>query len=229
VKKQFSFKGRIMPISPKQRHDLDWQEKKKADDFYEDTSRYYDILEVIEQCSPIKLLDIGCGSGFLAKLLKSRIPKLVVDGIDISEVALKRAKEQLNDYWQVNIDQADLPLQSKSYDTTVCIEVLEHLYDPEHALKEIYRVLQPGGHAIITVPNLAYWRYRLNLMKGRVPLPAVDRRHLHQFDVSLFRQLLLQAGFQIEEVSGHAVLFPWLARFKPNLFSDILIATVRKD
>ncbi len=218
-----------MPISPKHRHDLDWQEKKKADDFYEDTSRYYDILEVIELCSPIKLLDIGCGSGFLAKLLKSRIPKLVVDGIDISEVALKRAKEQLNEYWQVNIDQEDLPLQSKSYDTAVCIEVLEHLYDPEHALKEMYRVLQPGGHAIITVPNLAYWRYRLNLMKGRVPLPAVDRRHLHQFDVSLFGQILLQAGFQIEEVLGHAVLFPWLARFKPDLFSDILIATVRKD
>jgi 2-polyprenyl-3-methyl-5-hydroxy-6-metoxy-1,4-benzoquinol methylase len=217
-----------MPLSPEKIHDRDWQDKKETDDFHERALRYPDIIETVLKVRPRKILDVGCGSGYLAKLLKTRAPDLTVDGIDISRVALDRAKQHLHEFWQLNIDQKDFPLGPESYDTAVCVEVLEHLYDPEHALKEIYRILQPGGRAVITVPNLAYWRYRLDLMRGRVPLPAADQRHLHQYNLSLFRQTLVQGGFQIEEIRGHAVRLPFLAGWKPDLFSDILIATVRK-
>jgi 2-polyprenyl-3-methyl-5-hydroxy-6-metoxy-1,4-benzoquinol methylase len=217
-----------MPLSPETIHDRDWREKKKVDDFLESALRYPDIVEAIVKVHPRKLLDVGCGSGYLAKLLKSIVPDLVVDGIDISKVALDRAKQQLHEFWQVNIDQEDLPVESESYDTVVCVEVLEHLYDPVHALREIYRVLLPDGRAVITVPNLAYWRFRLDLMRGRVPLVAADQRHLHQFNLSLFRQTLVQGGFQVVEIRGHAVRFPYLASWKPDLFSDILIATVKR-
>jgi 2-polyprenyl-3-methyl-5-hydroxy-6-metoxy-1,4-benzoquinol methylase len=217
-----------MPSSPEIIHDRDWRDKKKADDFYERALRYPDIVETIIKVRPRKLLDVGCGSGYLAKLLKSRVPDLIVDGIDISKVALDRAKKHLCKLWQINIDQEDFPLEPESYDTAVCVEVLEHLYDPEHALKEIYRILHPGGRAVITVPNLAYWRFRLDLMRGRVPLPAADQRHLHQFNLSLFTQTLVQGGFQIIEMRGHAVRLPYLASWRPDFFSDILIATVRK-
>ena len=218
-----------MPVNSEIIHDRDWQNKKKTDDFHKRSLRYPDIVETIVKVRPQKLLDVGCGSGYLANLLKSRVADLIVDGLDISRVALDRAKQQLHAFWHINIDQEDFPLKPESYDTAVCVEVLEHLYDPEHALKEIYRVLQPGGRAIVTVPNLAYWRFRLDLMRGRIPLPAADQRHLHQFNLSSFRRTLVQGGFQIVYIRGHAVRFPYLASWKPELFSDILIATVRKD
>ena len=217
-----------MPINPRALHDRDWQDKKTNDDFHARAPRYPEIVDSIVKVRPQKLLDVGCGSGYLAKLLKSRVPDVIVDGLDISRVALDRAKQQLHEFWHLNIDLEDFPLKPESYDTAVCVEVLEHLYDPEHALKEIYRVLQPGGRAIVTVPNLAYWRFRLDLMRGRVPLPASDQRHLHQFNLLLFRQTLTQGGFQTVEIRGHSVRFPYLASWKPDFFSDILIATVSK-
>lgn len=217
-----------MPVNSETLHDRDWKEKKKTNDFFDRAPRYPDIVDTIVEIGPRKLLDVGCGSGYLAMLLKSRVPNLIIDGIDISKTALERAREQLRECWQINIDKEDFPLESKSYDTVVCVEVLEHLYDPKHALNEINRVLGPSGRAVITVPNLAYWRFRLDLMKGQVPLPARDSRHLHQFDKSIFRQTLLETSFFIEKISGHAVRFPYLAGWKPEFFSDILIATVRK-
>lgn len=52
------------------------------------------------------------------------------------------------------MDQADLPVSEGSYEVVSCVEVLEHLYDPGHALSEIYRILRLGGTAIVTAPNV---------------------------------------------------------------------------
>ena len=217
-----------MPVNAEDLHDRDWLETKASDDFYADSPRYPDIVDVVTQTSPRELLDIGCGSGYLAKLLKTRLPGLSVDGIDISAAALERAKDHLGQWWQCNIDEVDLPVESNRYDTAVCVEVIEHLYDPDHALREIYRILRPDGCAVITVPNLAFWRFRVDLFRGRVPLPALDRRHLHQFNQPIFERTLADAGFQVLATTGHSVRIPRLAQKRPELFSDILIAHVKK-
>jgi len=217
-----------MPLDPEARHDRDWLETKASDAFFEETPRYPDIAHVIVQLQPRKLLDVGCGSGYLAKLLKARVPGLVVHGVDISSVALDRARDHTDQVWLVDLDKTDLPVPSEQYDTVTCIEVLEHLYDPDHALREIARVLAPGGSTVVTVPNLAYWRYRLDLLRGRVPQPAVDPRHLHQFDQRLLAEALARSNLRLISMTGHAVRLPWLARRHPGLFSDILIATVVK-
>lgn len=217
-----------MPLDAEARHDQDWLETKASDGFFEATLRYPDIADTIVRLRPRRLLDVGCGSGYLAKLLKARVPGLVIHGVDISQVALERARNQLDHVWQVDLDRADLPVPSEHYDTVTCIEVLEHLYDPDHALREIARVLPPGGRTVITVPNLAYWRYRLELVWGRVPQPATDPRHLHQFDYRLLAEVLTRSGLQLTGMTGHGVRLPWLARRHPGLFSDILIATAMK-
>ncbi len=217
-----------MPTDPEARHDRDWLETKASDAFFEETPRYPDIAHVIVQLQPRKLLDVGCGSGYLAKLLKARVPGLVVHGMDISSVALERARNYTDQVWQVDLDKTDLPVPSDQYDTVTCIEVLEHLYDPNHAMREIARVLVPGGSTVVTVPNLAYWRYRLDLIRGRVPQPAVDPRHLQQFDQRLLAETFGRSDLKLTGMAGHAVRLPWLARRHPAVFSDILIATAVK-
>lgn len=216
------------PIDARTRHDGDWLQEKPDDSRLQRAPRYVDISEAVARAGPRRLLDVGCGSGFLARQLKDRIPGIAVHGIDISPVALRRAAVHLEAFWEVDLDATDLPMEDEAYDTVVCVEVLEHLYDPEHALREMARVLIPGGRLVLTTPNLAYWRYRLQLLRGRVPPPAADPRHLRCFDAGLLRELLVGAGFQAPEVSGHGVRCRWLASRFPGLFSDMLIATTTK-
>lgn len=217
-----------MPLDPEALHDRDWLGTKATDAFFDQALRYPDIADLIARLHPQKLLDVGCGSGYLTKLLKARVPGLVVHGVDISSVALERARAHADQVWQVDLDKANLPMPTDLYDTVTCVEVLEHVYDPDHTLREIARVLASGGRAVVTVPNLAYWRYRLDLLRGRVPPPAADRRHLHQFDRRLFADALARTGLRVVEMTGHGIRLGWLARRRPDLFSDILIVTAVK-
>jgi O-antigen biosynthesis protein len=217
-----------MPIDPEKLHDKDWSETKATDAFYSESPRYYDLSKIIEEQGPKIILDVGCGSGFLSRTIKARLPDLIVDGADISSIALERAKNLLRNSWQVNLDRADLPASSCAYDTAVCVEVLEHLYDPEHVLKEIHRCLKPGGRLIATVPNAVFWRYRIQSLFGQIPAPISDPRHLHAFNAHMFKRLLHTNGFHMIKLTGHSVRGKILANLLPQLCSDILIATVEK-
>jgi 2-polyprenyl-3-methyl-5-hydroxy-6-metoxy-1,4-benzoquinol methylase len=218
----------MMPRDPESLHDEDWRSTKATDAIYAGGRRYEQIAEVIAALAPRRVLDVGCGSGYLASLVRQRRADVVVDGADISSVALARARTHLADAWHVDLDRADLPIDGARYDVVTCVEVIEHLYDVPHALAEIGRVLRCGGQVVATVPNVAYWRYRLTLLAGRVPPPARDPRHLHQFDATSFAAALAAAGFVDVRLQGHAVRLRALARRQPALLSDILIATARK-
>ena len=61
-----------------------------------------------------------------------------------------------------------------------------------------------------------------------MPPPAADRRHLHQFDYRLFAETLAQAGLRLMGMSGRGFWLRWLVRRRPDLFSDMLIATAAK-
>ncbi|HLC40693.1 MAG TPA: class I SAM-dependent methyltransferase, partial [Methylomirabilota bacterium] len=106
-----------MPINPQTLHDEDWVTTKASDNFFAEARRYPDIADVIAELRPRKLLDVGCGSGYLAKLLKERVSGLVVHGIDISNVALERARAHIDEVWQADVDKTDLPVPSGLYDT----------------------------------------------------------------------------------------------------------------
>ena len=213
---------------PKTLHEEDWTRTKASDSFYADSPRYPDIAGVITALAPKRLLDVGCGSGYLASLVKAGCPGVSMDGADISEVALKRAEKHFMRVWQVNLDAAPRPAESAAYDTAVCTEVLEHLYDPGHALAEICRCLAPGGKLVVTVPNMLFWRYRLQLLLGVVPSPVSDPRHLHVFTPGLLSGVICGAGFKVERILGHGVRFRTLARSWPGLFSDVLIGIAVK-
>ena len=156
-----------------------------------------------------RCIDVGCGNGRATGVwLNSRVRSYV--GLDVSPVAVEEARSQDLDA-RVIEDATKLPLEDESVDLAVCVEVLEHLLRPDHALAEIARVLVPGGVLAATVPNIVFWRRRLDSLIGRwhplgdelsVTQPWRDP-HVRFFTPPTFGAMVAGAGFEQIEVSGH--------------------------
>jgi ubiquinone/menaquinone biosynthesis C-methylase UbiE len=97
------------------------------------------------------ILDLGCGEGTRLGLIKGDGKNLT--GIDVSEMAIKKAKAKYpqNSFVSGNIEK--LPFPDGSFDFVYSAFVFEHLDKPEEVLQEALRVLKPGGKLLIIAPN----------------------------------------------------------------------------
>jgi SAM-dependent methyltransferase len=95
-----------------------------------------------------RILDAGCGSGRnMVELARYG----TVTGVELSEVSVAAARErQIGEVVAGSI--ADIPLESDSFDLAVCLDVIEHLQDDRPPLRELRRVVAPGGALLVTVP-----------------------------------------------------------------------------
>ena len=141
------------------------------------------IKKVLKLASELKgrtenLLDIGCGDGINTVLLKEALGASAVYGIDISPGACEAAGQRGVDSICFDIEEGILPFPDEYFDAIFCGEIIEHLFDTDHLLDEIYRLLKPGCSCIITTPNLAAWYNRLSLLLGFQPhLTAASLEH----------------------------------------------------
>ena len=169
-------------------------------------------------------LDVGCGDGgTIGPIARGMGVKYV--GVDISRSAVDLAIQ--NGFEAIAIEGSDnLPFPTESFDAACLIEVLEHLFDPLETLVEVHRVLAPGGAVVITVPNIAYWRRRLDLLAFGRWNPMGDELsvrepwrdpHVRFFTPRVVERLLEKAGFQRHRVWGdHGSLcrdIPWVRKF----------------
>ncbi len=125
-------------------------------------ARYMGLVEAIEtwiseqppESAPFDLLDIGPGSGRSMRFIDGHgsIDKINFHGIDINPNRLETLYK--NEEWKLTRgDVSDgLPFPDAQFDIVVCEQVLEHLPNPEFTLREIARVMRPGGLAILGVP-----------------------------------------------------------------------------
>jgi SAM-dependent methyltransferase len=100
------------------------------------------------------ILDAGCGNGRYSRfLLRHADPDARITGFDLSQQMLRRARRRVPDdrVSYVAADLTRLPYTDQSFDAVVCGWVLEHLPDPRPGLKELARVLRPGGKLLLMV------------------------------------------------------------------------------
>ncbi|MGE0229525.1 MAG: class I SAM-dependent methyltransferase [Dehalococcoidia bacterium] len=195
------------------------------DGFYPVGSLAPALASIFAQYVPAgrRCLDIGCGDGQTAGpwLLQNGCQYV---GVDISGNAVRAAQAVGLDARQIE-DASALPFEDDSFDAAICVEVLEHLFQPSVAVGEARRVLRPGGVLLVTVPNVAYWRRRVDLaLLGRwnplgdtlsVTQPWRDP-HIRFFNPGALKRMLVAAGLEPIVVGGHGGSFlrdiPWVGR-----------------
>lgn len=101
-----------------------------------------------------RVADIGCGTGELLRELATAWPDSMLYGVDFAASRLRTAASLARRVTLIDADLgAALPFADRSFDVVFSTEVLEHLKDPLRCLREIRRVLRPGGRLTLSVPN----------------------------------------------------------------------------
>ena len=113
-------------------------------------------LEAIAAKRRGRLLDMGCGTGFLINLAKDLFPQ--IDGIDVTQAMLDRVDRSGGNITLHNVEVESLPFPDGTFDVVTGYAFLHHLQDYALALRQAYRVLKPGGIAYFDLePNRLYW------------------------------------------------------------------------
>ena len=157
-------------------------------------------LDALEKGKKGKVLEIGCGSGAFARAVKKHRPELTVIGGDINSKALRAAKKIGEGVDYRKADAHRLPFKDSSLEAIVAFDVWEHLEKPRRALREVFRVLKPGGifHTFVPIEGERLVLHRL------LPSPvfAAKRKyggHIQAFTRKDVMRLVTSAGLEIKK------------------------------
>jgi len=171
-----------------------------------------------------RVLDIGCGDGFISKMIIEKENKVV--GIEIAENAIKKCKKK-------GIEVHDLDLNSDwqkklpgKFDVVYAGEIIEHIFDTDKFLVNIRKALKPDGHLVIDTPNLASMGRRIYLAFGFNPLiettaRSYDAGHIRYFTYRTLKSLLKENGFIIESYATDCINFGRFGKLRSKLLAAI--------
>lgn len=177
-------------------------------------ARYDIVLECVREANIPRggrLLEVGCGDGALAGVLHCRLG-LSVTGVDTSEKGLSLARQMFASRGYAGefklIKGYDTGFEDACFKAVVCSDVIEHVDDPHAMLREILRVLVPGGWLVITTPI-------------RFSEAPVDPMHVQEWFVGDFMALCREVfGEPLKVIQSHPIFWyelvssgnPWVGR-----------------
>jgi SAM-dependent methyltransferase len=153
-------------------------------------------------------------------------------GIDYSKEIVEKRKNDFVSIKQCDLSSDVIPFDENMFDVVMCGEVIEHIFDTENMLKEIHRVLKPGGTLIISTPNLSSFLNRIFIFLGMQPLctevssrnsgfgnPFRKNRspagHIRNFTAGSLTDILTYNNFSItENKSTHVTEKPFIKFFE---------------
>ncbi|MCP9927200.1 bifunctional 2-polyprenyl-6-hydroxyphenol methylase/3-demethylubiquinol 3-O-methyltransferase UbiG [Cyanobium sp. CH-040] len=192
------------------------------------------ITSLIQQNSSV--LEIGCGTGVLGKILSARTD-IEFEGV---EPSLTRAQEAKAKGLTIHVGffTSDLAERLGSFDVVVLADVIEHLANPAILLNSAKVVMKTTSILVVSVPNIAHWSIRLSLLMGKFDYQEsgiLDATHLRWFTRSTLSTYLQRCGFRIQEIkytSGYLLgayswarraLAPFLCERKQRVILDYIV------
>jgi ubiquinone/menaquinone biosynthesis C-methylase UbiE len=180
-----------------------------SDHFIDRASRSHALSQV--KChatgpNPV-VLEVGCSSGFCLEALRDDLPHARLIGADYVRGPLELLARRIPDVPLLQFDLVHCPLADNSVDVVVLLNVLEHIEDHEAAVRQVRRILKPGGAAVIEVPA------------GPHLFDVYDKvlMHYRRYELSGLRCLLEDAGLSVVHASHlGAFLYPgfWYVKRK---------------
>jgi 2-polyprenyl-3-methyl-5-hydroxy-6-metoxy-1,4-benzoquinol methylase len=152
------------------------------------------VLDEIETFrSHGRLLDLGCNCGFLLDLARARDWDVV--GVEPGEIACRYAVEHLDlNVFGGTLEQAAFP--PDTFDVVVSLQVFEHLLEPREILRQVTRVLKPGGLLVVEVPCIDNLGFRILGRRHR----HFAQHHVCFFSTQTLTRLLTEAGYRVERI-----------------------------
>ncbi|MBN1846920.1 MAG: class I SAM-dependent methyltransferase [Sedimentisphaerales bacterium] len=139
-------------------------------------ARFLRVFSLIPDCDrPLSLLDIGT-TPFIF-YIQQQYPRYQIHALDRTDLLADRCRARGIGFHTCDLDARSIPLADASFDVILFTEILEHIFaPPTEILRELFRILRPGGTLILSVPNLATLVRRIKFLFGRSPLDPPDEQ-----------------------------------------------------
>jgi SAM-dependent methyltransferase len=198
-----------------------WAEMHTAGD------RYHCITDFLKHDGQLEAIEWGFGDPARCAALNRFFKKYIAIDICASTLVAKAGLDSKRcfSYQDVNLND-DLPFPDESFDVSIAMMVIEHLFDPFHSFREIARTTKRGGYVFVNLPLLSSFKSRCAVLWGKVPVTSVsnwwdlkqwDGGHLHYFNIPMVRRLAAENSLQF--MRFYAVgKFLQIKRIAPSLF-----------
>ena len=148
-------------------------------------------VEFINALPPSKIIDVGCGLGFLLSAIDDKHQKF---GLEISKYASELAKKYATIY---DKPLEALDIEENSFDVVISHHVIEHVDSPESFLTQISKILSTNGTLILSTPDFASVCARLYKENYRM---LFDKTHVNLFSFESLKNMLVDFGFDVVDV-----------------------------
>ncbi len=203
------------------RQDVDWSSYASSRILSRNRLLYAQHAEIIENFLLMfgqvdldkKILDIGPANGFFMVLLRE-LGFLQVEGLEISSVFTEiLCSKNLKAFCGDIVSGEGLEKLSNPYDYLLMMDVIEHIQNPEQALRNVKNMLAPGGYIYLTVPICdCIFSKIFRVLRGKTRKQLVckmDKTHIHAFSKKQLFELLEKVGFDVCQMRRLSFIMPF--------------------
>lgn len=189
-----------------------------------------------------RVLDVGCGAGGFGRTLRQLLPLAQLWGVEPVPEAAEVARGIYDEVVTTAFPSSDRSLDGLTFDAVFMLDVLEHMIDPEEALRAARPLVAPGGLLVASIPNVrhfaVWWPLVAHGTWTYTETGLMDRTHLRWFTRSSIHGLFTSTGWEVLDLQGinrtrslgwKAKLMSLLGRRAEDLFFVQYAVTARPD